>query len=149
MDQAGGSSSYYMHNINISGLFVICAASFTFYVVLTMHIMDRGRNENLSEQEYVKQNASLMADPSFKTWNQAFTASILAVHGVVVWTVCSPISLDVLVCSLVLIHASLGGMIQPLDNCSEDQQGASVTSQQVMVMACVFVCCILLAVTRS
>lgn len=147
--------SYYMHNINISGLFVLCAASFTFYVVLTMHIIDRNRAENISEQEYVRQNLNLMGDPSFRTWNQSFQAATLLMHGVVFWTVCSPISLDVLICSFVLIHASLGGMTQPLDHCNEDggnsesnSQSAVMTSQHVMILACIYICCIILAVTR-
>lgn len=145
--------AYYMHSINISGLFVICAASFTFYVVLTMHIMDRNRAESINEQEFVRQNVNLMADPSFRTWNQAFVASILCFHGVVVWTVCSPISLDVLICSFVLIYASLGSMVQPWDSCcSEEDANAgisqSMTSQNIMMHACIYACCILLAVTR-
>ena len=32
----------YMHGINISGLFILCASSFTFFVVLTMQFVDRG-----------------------------------------------------------------------------------------------------------
>jgi hypothetical protein len=132
---------------------VICAASFTFYVVLTMHIMDRNRAESINEQEFVRQNVNLMADPSFRTWNQAFVASILCFHGVVVWTVCSPISLDVLICSFVLIYASLGSMVQPWDSCcSEEDANAgisqSMTSQNIMMHACIYACCILLAVTR-
>ena len=32
----------YMHGINISGLFVLCASAFTFFVVLTMQFIERG-----------------------------------------------------------------------------------------------------------
>lgn len=32
----------YMHGINISGLFVLCASGFTFFVVLTMQFIERG-----------------------------------------------------------------------------------------------------------
>lgn len=44
--QEGGAimqvNAAYMHGINISGLFVLCASSFTFFVVLTMQFVDRG-----------------------------------------------------------------------------------------------------------
>ena len=42
------NGGYYMHGINISGLFVLCGASFTFFLVLTMHLMDRGRSSSSS-----------------------------------------------------------------------------------------------------
>jgi hypothetical protein len=32
----------YIHGTNISGLFVLCASSFTFFVVITMQFVDRG-----------------------------------------------------------------------------------------------------------
>lgn len=32
----------YMHGVNISGLFVLCASGFTFFVVLTMQFIERG-----------------------------------------------------------------------------------------------------------
>lgn len=37
-------AGYYWHNLHVSGLFVLCAAAFCFFVVLTMHMLDRGRS---------------------------------------------------------------------------------------------------------
>ena len=36
----------YMHGVNISGLFVLCSSSFTFFVVLTMQFIERGLHGN-------------------------------------------------------------------------------------------------------
>ena len=43
----------YMHGINISGLFVLCASSFTFFVVLTMQFVDRGLRSGSSSRDGV------------------------------------------------------------------------------------------------
>jgi hypothetical protein len=81
MDATAVRVSTYEHGVGISGLYVLNAASFAFFTVLTMNFMERGmaatsddhcervRNVMASE-DYVLQNIGMLADPTFRTWNQ-------------------------------------------------------------------------------
>jgi hypothetical protein len=81
MDATAVRVSIYEHGVGISGLYVVNAASFAFFTVLTMNFMERGmaaasddhrervRNVMASE-DYVLQNIGMLADPTFRTWNQ-------------------------------------------------------------------------------
>jgi hypothetical protein len=74
--------STYEHNVSITGLFLINAASYTFFVVLTMNLLDRGivaTTESASSassssvshnEEFVAHNIRLVTDPTFRMWNQ-------------------------------------------------------------------------------
>lgn len=152
---------YYMHGLNISGLFVLCAASFTFFVVLTMHLVDRGRtsHERGGETDFTRQNISLISDPSFRTWNQAFLVSTLLMHMVLILAVCSPVSTDMLLSSAALLYVSLCQLVQPLDNYEEELSSsssgggmttgaASMAAQTNMLLCIIFCSAILFALTR-
>lgn len=56
---------------------------------------------------------------------QAFTLSVILIHSVVVATVCSPVSWDVIITSVLLIYASLGEMVQPMDNFESESASSS------------------------
>jgi hypothetical protein len=152
---------YYMHGINVSGLFVLCSASFTFFVVLTMQLLDRGSNSHrhvesgpsVQDQEFTKQNLALTCDPAFRTWNQAFLASTLLVHVVIVVTVASPASMDLVLSTSALLYASLCSLLQPLDNFAEENEpgtsgAASMAAQSTMLLCMIFAGTILFLMTR-
>lgn len=153
-------AGYYMHSINISGLFVLCAASFTFFVVLTMHLMDRGRSEgaydnsSMHNQEYTRQNLAMLSDPSFRTWNQSFIAATLLLHIVIIVTVSSPASMDLILSSSALLYTSLANLVQPLDNYEEEGIGnvttgaASMAAQSTMMLCMIYCGTILFVMTR-
>ena len=62
--------------------------------------------------------------------SQAFTLSVLIVHGVVAATVCSPVSWDVITTTLLLGYVSIAALVQPMDNFeSESGQGMLDTQQ--------------------
>jgi hypothetical protein len=54
---------------------------------------------------------------------QAFIASTLVTHMVVAAAVCSPLSMETLLIVGMLLAASLGALLQPLDNFQSVQQG--------------------------
>lgn len=155
--EAGG---FYTHGLNISGLFVLNAASFTFFVVLTMHLLDRHRaseSDCSNEQEFTRQNMVLTSDPSFRTWNQAFVCATLVVHIVVFLTVCSPISIDFILSSFALLYISLCQLVQPLDNFEEELSSsssstttgaASMAAQSNMLLCMIYGGTILFAMTH-
>lgn len=156
---ASVTADYHMHGINTSGLFVVCAASFCFFVVLTMHLLDRSNHnnmrdkENMNEQEFTKQNVALVSDPSFRTWNQAFVAVLLAVHFNVILTVCSPASMELLLSCAALLYVSICQLVQPLDNFCEDSDAAttgaaSMAAQSNMVLCLIYCITLLLALSR-
>ena len=61
---------------------------------------------------------------------QAFTLSVLIVHGVVAATVCSPVSWDVITTTLLLGYVSIAALVQLMDNFeSESGQGMLDTQQ--------------------
>jgi hypothetical protein len=79
--------SGYVHGMSLTGLFLISAASYTFFVVLTMNLLERNASSSdgssqltslgrrsmaimWSEEEFVSHNIKLVADPSFRMWNQ-------------------------------------------------------------------------------
>lgn len=41
----------YMHGVNISGLFVLCASAFCFFVVITMQFIERGISSSSADDE--------------------------------------------------------------------------------------------------
>ena len=90
-DKSAVQVSSYEHGMGISGLYVLSSASFAFFAVLTMNFIERGvvvansssssdmhrrsggggegRNA-MANEEYVSQNVGMVADPTFRTWNQ-------------------------------------------------------------------------------
>jgi hypothetical protein len=128
--------SSYEHGVAISGMYVLNAASFAFFAVMTMNFVERGvaaaasandpfvgggrgaraHTHPMAEEEFVAQNLGMLADPTFRAWNQAFTITVILVHSVVAATVCSPVSWDVVFTCVLLIYTSLGVMVQPMDN---------------------------------
>ena len=102
-----------------------------------------------------RQNLALIADPSFRTWNQAFLAATLLVHLVVIFTVCSPISIDLLLSASALFYISICQLVQPLDNFEEDAQNgntvggaASMASQTNMLLCMIYGGTMLFSVTK-
>lgn len=77
------------------------------------------------------QNASLVADPSFRLWNQSFAASTLLMHAVAAATVCSPASTHMLVCICMLFLVSIGPMVHPMDNFDSGIAAASDSDSQL------------------
>ncbi len=86
-------ASGYEHGLGISGLYVINAASITFFAVLCMNLMDRGMHmamvaaaassasgfdldsrgagqSMMGSEEFVAQNIKMVVDPTFRMWNQ-------------------------------------------------------------------------------
>ena len=77
----------YEHGFGISGLYVLNAASVTFFAVLCMNLMDRGfaaasasdmedmrrrghSSSLIAEEDFVSQNIGMVVDPTFRMWNQ-------------------------------------------------------------------------------
>lgn len=85
--------SSYDHGISISGVYVLSAASVTFFAVLCMNLIDRSMahsgggggddyeaaysirarvsmGSRMLYEEFVAQNLGMMIDPTFRMWNQ-------------------------------------------------------------------------------
>lgn len=85
---------------------------------------------------------TLVADPSFRLWNQSFVVATLLFHVVATATVCSPVSGHMLLSTGLLFFASLGRLVHPLDNYDsgssshgEQSMGlSSMASQKVMIL---------------
>lgn len=150
-----------MHGINVSGLFVLSASAFTFFVVMTMQFVDRGIRGDASagseilmasfQEEYIAQNTALVGDPTFRLWNQAFVACVLLLHFAACVTVCSPISSHMLLSTCLLFAVSLAPMVQPLDNyASMDHVPglASASSQKVMVLGSIYLAAVTLVLAN-
>ncbi len=127
--------SSYEHGVAISGMYVLNAASFAFFAFMTMNFVERGmaaasaddpsgragrgpraHTHPMAEEEFVAQNLGMLADPTFRAWNQAFTVTVILEHSVVAATVCPPVSWDLVFTCILLIYTSLGVMVQHMDN---------------------------------
>ena len=92
----------------------------------------------------------LVADPSFRLWNQSFAAATLLMHFVAAGTVLSPTSTHLLVSISLLFLVSLGPMVHPMDNyaASDSQQQqpgmASVSSQKAMLLGGIFLAAVMM-----
>ena len=92
-DASAVAVSSYDHGIGISGIYVLSAASVTFFAVLCMNLIDRSmgfagagggddyeaaysirnritRTNRMMNEEFVAQNMGMMIDPTFRMWNQ-------------------------------------------------------------------------------
>ena len=76
----------YDHGIGITGLYVLNAASITFFAVLCMNLLDRGMHsamvvaaatgdtaQQMGSEEFVSQNVKMIVDPTFRMWNQVLS----------------------------------------------------------------------------
>ena len=96
----------YEHGLGVSGLYVLNAASYTFFSVLTMNFLERGLAlaeggssssssagmlmvQQMGAEEFVAQNVGMVVDPTFRMWNQMYSASHLPVHRCVHTCACS------------------------------------------------------------
>ena len=131
-DSAAVLVQSYEHGLGISGLYVLNAAAITFFAVLSMNLLDRGfiaaasiedsrRGQSLiADEDFVSQNVGMVVDPTFRMWNQSFSALLLVTHCTYAATVCSPVSWDILSTYALLLYLSLVALVQPMDNyCSE------------------------------
>lgn len=84
MDGSAVHALSYEHGVAISGLYVLNAASFTFFAVLTMNFLERGLSmvdagssphmvQQMGGEEFVSQNVGMLVDPAFRMWNQVGT----------------------------------------------------------------------------
>lgn len=86
----------YDHGVGISGMYVLNAASFTFFAVLTMNFLERGLAiaespafsspalgasivQQMGAEEFVQQNVGMVVDPTFRMWNQVHAQRCLVV----------------------------------------------------------------------
>ena len=83
------------------------------------------------------QNTALVADPSFRLWNQSFVAAALLLHIVTAATLCSPFSAYTLLSIGLLFLASLGRMVHPLDNYDSSSSRGSETNNSISLSSVV------------
>jgi hypothetical protein len=87
-NQSAVGVSYYEHGVGITGLYVINAASFAFFAVMTMNFVERGgvpsddplRSSDtnaMAQEEFVAQNLGMVSDPMFRAWNQVCRSRIV------------------------------------------------------------------------
>lgn len=148
--------SSYDHGVSITGLYVVNAAAVTFFSVLCMNMLDRGiaissaasglgggdgegggwssgfsrvSTNMIGAEEFVTQNVLMVVDPTFRTWNQAFSALILLTHVTYMATMCSPVCTESIATYALIVYVSIVPMVQPLDNyCSEQSMQAIANS---------------------
>lgn len=133
----------YEHAIGASGLFVLNAALIAIFGTMTMSFCERGLissrsssdgdgiySNPMATEEFVAQNIGMLADPTFRTWNQAFVAMLISLHVSSMAAMCSPLSWDTLLIYGLLVCLSICSIVQPLDNfeseaCKEFMESAS------------------------
>jgi hypothetical protein len=80
-DRSAIMVSSYEHNVGASGIFVLNAALVAIFGTMTMSFCERGlisrpsddagiHGSPMAAEEFVAQNIGMLADPTFRTWNQ-------------------------------------------------------------------------------
>lgn len=131
-DKSAIAVASYEHNVGASGFFVLNAALIAIFGTMTMSFCERGlvsrpsdrddgiHGSPMAAEEFVAQNIGMLADPTFRTWNQAFVGVLLSVHVTSMAAMCSPVSWDALAIYALLVALSICSIVQPLDNFDSD-----------------------------
>lgn len=115
IDLHNPTSLHYMHSVGVSGVFLLCSALYAGFMVITVHISDKGVGEiqDVGYSDYTSQNTDISLNPTITMWNNVFVATLVASHSLIAAIVTSPTSIHFLLLVALLNYLSLSFVVQP------------------------------------
>jgi hypothetical protein len=127
---------HYMHSISISAVFMLCSAVIAFFALATFQIAQQGVEHvsQVSHEEFVSSNTSLVNDPTITLWNNTFIAFVIVSHEVVTAVVCTPNSMHFLLMMALVFYTAFSVILQPKIQPPADVPLSSVASTYIVAV---------------